>query len=138
MKVLDYARKAPAVSPSSPLAEAANRMLVDASDICLVADGDYVVGLLTTRDLVEAAARGVSPKLAVVEALRGPPLLLEGYEPLWKAAEVMLALGVDAAVVTVGGRCVGVLRAEDIAGLEGQLSEASAFAEVVESYAPPA
>jgi hypothetical protein len=67
-----------------------------------------------------------------------PPLLVEGFEPLWRVAEAMVAARAEVAAVTVGGRFVGVISAEDIAGAEGQLAEAAEFSGLMSSFAPPA
>lgn len=137
MKALDLSRKVPSVKPSDSLADAARLMLEDHCDCVVIAEEDDVVGVVTESDIVEAVARGAKADAPIVEAVASPPLLVEGYEPLWRVAEAMLSTGIKVAVVTVGGRFAGVISSSDIADERGQLLEASRFAEIAEILAPP-
>jgi Predicted signal-transduction protein containing cAMP-binding and CBS domains len=136
VRAVDLARKTALLPYNGKLRDAAAAVLRDGA--CAVVDGDYVMGLLTERDIVGAAARGVPADAPVVEAVDRPPLLVEGVEPLWRVAEAMVAARAEVAAVTVGGRFVGVISAEDIAGAEGQLAEAAEFSGLMSSFAPPA
>ncbi|MEL9991645.1 MAG: CBS domain-containing protein [Thermoproteus sp.] len=137
MKALDLARKAPLIRLGDKLVDAAKAVL-EGCDCVVVVDGDDVVGVVGEDDIVRAVARGATAYTPLAEVLTSPPLLVEGFEPLWKVAEAMLATGLRVAVVTVGGRFAGVISAGDIADGEGQLREASSFAEAVLSASPPA
>ncbi len=132
---MDLSRKAPLVRPTDKLADAAKALL--GNDCVVVVEGDDVLGTITEADIVEAVARGAGADSPVIEAVSSPPLLVEGHEPLWRIAEAMLSTSARVAVVTLGGKLAGVITSSDIADERGQLLEASEFAEIAESLAPP-
>jgi CBS domain-containing protein len=86
--------------------------------LVVTAGGDAPLGVVSERQLLEAAGAGDEERTA--DQLAADPHTVFTDEPLPKAAETMLEAGVThLLVVDSAGRPIGVLSALDIAGILG-------------------
>lgn len=116
--------------PSESLADAARRMRESQVGALAVIDGGRLVGILTERDLVDAMAEGLSPRVTSVAAYMTPePVTVDSDDDCSDAALTMLELGVRHLPVTRGDALVGMVSARDLLAL-------SAWPEAVPPVAP--
>jgi CBS domain-containing protein len=83
-------RNIEAVTPETPLREAARKMSLHNITMLPVCNGPRVVGLLTARDLiVRATAQGCDPQTSQVsEVMTFPPVCGREDQPLEEAADL--------------------------------------------------
>ena len=116
MKV--HAMLSPGVITAEPLeslTDAASRMRESKVGALAVLDAGKLVGILTERDLVDALAEGLSPRVTPVSAYMTPePTTVDADDECSDAALTMLELGVRHLPVTRGGELVGMVSARDL------------------------
>lgn len=112
-------------SADAPLSEAARIMARHRVHAVAVINGDLrrPIGVLSSQDIVAAAARGEDP-IAREVAIR-EPLAVSGDEPLVRATQLMVAHGVAHLVVldARSGYPIGVLSTLDVAAVFGGSSQ---------------
>ena len=101
--------------PLESLADAAGRMRDTKVGALAVMDGEKLVGILTERDLVDAMAEGLSPRVTPVSAYMTPePTTVDADDECADAALTMLEIGVRHLPVTRDGAVVGMVSARDL------------------------
>ncbi len=103
----EMTRKVLAVSPDTPLATAARMMVKGYIHRVLVTDGDVLVGVLSTRDLMRALEEKQSSH-KVGEFMSSPVFTIRDEEPLSEAVERLEKAHVSGLVVVEDGWPVGV------------------------------
>ena len=107
------------VAPGASLGEAATRMLEHRIHRVFVVDGERLVGVLTTTDLVRAASE--STLTGTVDTIMSAPVVTVGVElPLAQAVEQLDRDHVSGLVVTENDWPVGVFAQEDALAAAGQ------------------
>lgn len=110
-----YHPGAAVVRPGDSLRYAARCMREHAVSCVPVMVAGTLFGILTERDLVEAAANGVRPSMARVEDYMNTDLVSATLdEDCAVAAMKMLAIGCRHLPVTDGGNLVGMISARDV------------------------
>jgi CBS domain-containing protein len=106
----------PYAEPGDSLRDAAARMRGHALGTLPVMSGSDLVGVLTERDVVEAAAKGVRPSVAhVADYMNDDPEARVGIDDdIAVAAMKMLAIGCRHLPVVDRGRLVGMVSARDV------------------------
>ena len=108
-------------SADAPLSEAARIMARHRVHAVAVTNGDLrrPIGVLSSQDIVAAAARGEDPTAR--DAAVRQPLAVSGDEPLVHATQLMVRHGVSHLVVldAASGYPVGVLSTLDVAAVYG-------------------
>ncbi len=108
-------------SADDRLSEAARIMARHRVHAVAVTNGDLrrPIGVLSSQDIVAAAARGDDPTAR--EAAVGEPLAVSGDEPLVRATQLMVQHGVSHLVVldAASGYPIGVLSTLDVAAVYG-------------------
>lgn len=109
-------------SPTESLRDAAKKMRRGGSSCLPVLDGDFVVGVVTDRDMVEAVAKGVSPSDAIVnDYMNDVSAVTVSLDDDSSVAEMkMLAIGCSHLPVVDRGRLVGIVSARDLFLIEAR------------------
>ena len=117
------------------LAEAARKMWKQQTGSLLVVDGEDLVGIVTERDILKAAATGTSLTDTRISEVMSKDLVTVGPgTSLREAARVMAERWIRHLPVLDGGKLVGVLSQRDLAGvLAGALNEPEALQQLVEA-----
>jgi CBS domain-containing protein len=104
------------VEPQTTVAEVARLMRVDDCDAVAVISEGRLVGIVTEKDLVQAIADGVNPKLAKAEVIMSAdPATVGTDEEVAVVAVKMTRLGIrHLPVVNQDGEPVGLLSARDL------------------------
>ena len=100
-----------AITPDAPLHTALCLMASGDVRHLPVLDGPHCVGIVVETDLVQAVAVGAAP---VVGPLARPVRTLPVTARRSEAARAVLDSGIDAVLVTDGGRLVGIVTATDL------------------------
>jgi CBS domain-containing protein len=105
----------PYAAPAESLRDAAAEMRRHGlSCLPVMADGE-LIGILTERDIVEAAAKGVAPSVAqVTDYMNDGPVAVSVEDDSSAAGVKMLAIGCRHLPVVDRGELVGVVSARDI------------------------
>jgi CBS domain-containing protein len=106
----------PRVLPSdAPVREAAELLAKPHVENVLVADGDRLVGCVTTAALVAAVAEGRDLRSLAAGELADPAVATVGPDtPLDEALHLMVERGLERLAVTEDGRLLGVLPREPV------------------------
>ena len=111
------------VAPGATLAEAARSMSEARAAACLVGDGERAQGILSERDVLEAAAESGGAALAkpVTERMSRGLVTVRGPELLFEAFARMVDKGIRRLVlVDAEGRALGILGERDLLSARGE------------------
>jgi CBS domain-containing protein len=102
------------VDPTTPLAEAAQRMSDRGVGAALVLSNDHVSGILTERDVLRAVATGPVEGTHVAAWMTREPETVDVSEPTGQAAALMIHGGFRHLPVLEGERPVGIVSIRDL------------------------
>jgi CBS domain-containing protein len=102
------------VDPTTPLAEAAERMTDRGVGAALVLSNDHVSGILTERDVLRAVATGGVEGTKVAAWMTRDPETVDVSEPTGQAAAVMIHGGFRHLPVLDGDKPVGIISIRDL------------------------
>lgn len=121
MRVGDvYTRNVVSASPGEDLEVAASRMDYHGLGCLVVMEGMSLVGLLTERDVLRAAAEGRELRDVVVqEYMTSDVVTAEPEMGVEEAAAAMITLGCRHLPVREHGAIVGMVSARDLLAVEG-------------------
>ena len=121
--------------PDDTIAAAARKMWEQQTGSLLVMDGEDLVGIITERDVLKAAATGASMDDTRISQVMSKYLVTVGPgTSLREAAKVMADRWIRHLPVLDGGRLVGILSQRDLAGvLAVALNEPEALGILVEA-----
>jgi signal-transduction protein with cAMP-binding, CBS, and nucleotidyltransferase domain len=102
------------VDPTTPLAEAAERMCDRGVGAALVLSNDHVSGILTERDVLRAVATGPVEGTHVAAWMTRDPETVDVSEPTGQAAALMIHGGFRHLPVLEGDRPVGIVSIRDL------------------------
>jgi CBS domain-containing protein len=103
------------IAPDSPVAEAAAAMVRESVGSALVMQGPFLVGILTERDVLKAAASGSDLTAVPVSAwMTKDPQAAPPDTPVEDAAQMMLLNGFRHLPVMAGRRVHGVVSLRDL------------------------
>jgi CBS domain-containing protein len=102
------------VDPTTPLAEAAERMSDRGVGAALVLSNDHVSGILTERDVLRAVATGPVEGTHVAAWMTREPETVDVSEPTGQAAALMIHGGFRHLPVLEGDRPVGIVSIRDL------------------------
>jgi|MTBAKSStandDraft_2_1061841.scaffolds.fasta_scaffold00007_352 CBS domain-containing protein len=111
------------VAPGAPLSEAARSMSQARVPACLVGDGERALGILSERDVLDAAAEEGGAALArpVEERMTRNLVTVRGQELLFEAFSRMVDKGIRRLVlVDAEGRALGILGERDLLSARGE------------------
>ena len=103
-----------AVEPGLPLTEVAQRMVARDVGAALVVEGERLLGILTERDVLRAAADGIRDETTVADWMTRDPETMEPDEPIRQAAVLMIHGGYRHMPIVEGERLVGMLSIRDL------------------------
>jgi CBS domain-containing protein len=111
-------------SPADTLRLAAERMWRQQTGSLVVMDGDTMVGIITERDILKAAAQGVDLETTTVDDVMTRDVIT-AYpdEALRDAARTMAAHWIRHLPVTADDAVVGMLSMRDVTGVFAALSK---------------
>lgn len=117
------------------LAEAARKMWKQQTGSLLVLDGEDLVGIVTERDVLKAAAQAMPLDATRISEVMTKDLTTVGPgTSLREAAKIMADRWIRHLPVVDGGRLVGIISQRDLAGvLAGALNEPEALEQLVEA-----
>jgi CBS domain-containing protein len=117
------ARAVVSVAPEDTLGEAAQKMVDEEVGSAVVLDHGRLIGILTERDLLKAAAGRVhSSEARVREWMTPDPVTMTEDMSVEEAGETMIKRGFRHIPVVSGERAVGIVSIRDVA--EWRLKEA--------------
>ena len=102
------------VDPTTPLAEAAERMCDRGVGAALVLSNDHVSGILTERDVLRAVATGGVEGTNVAAWMTRDPETVDVAERTGQAAAVMIHGGFRHLPVLEGDKPVGIVSIRDL------------------------
>jgi CBS domain-containing protein len=122
-------------SPDETLADAARKMWHQQTGSLLVLDGEDLVGIVTERDVLRAAARGTRfEDVRISEVMTKDIVSVPPGTSVREAAKIMADRWIRHLPVLDSGKLVGVLSQRDLAGLlAGALNEPEALQQLVEA-----
>jgi len=96
---------------------------------------EHLVGIITERDILKAAAQGLDLDTARVHEVMGrEPVTVHPSTSLRQAAQIMADRWIRHLPVVENGRLVGIVSQRDLTGvLAGALNEPEALAQLVEA-----
>jgi CBS domain-containing protein len=121
--------------PDDTLAEAARKMWEQQTGSLVVTDGDELIGIVTERDILKAAATGVPlESTRVSDAMTKEVVTAHPGMSLREAAGIMTDRWIRHLPVLDRGALVGILSQRDLAGvLAGALNEPETLERVVDA-----
>ena len=121
--------------PEDTLAEAARKMWRQQTGPLLVLDGDDLVGIVTERDILKAAATGVPlEETRVSDAMTKEVVTAHPGMSLREAAGIMTDKWIRHLPVVDRGALVGIVSQRDLAGvLAGALNEPETLERVIDA-----
>jgi CBS domain-containing protein len=103
------------LASGTPVREAAELLAKPHVESVLVADGDRLLGCVTTEALVAAVAEGRDLRALAASDLADPEVATVGPDtPLDEALHLMVERGLERLAVTEDGRLLGVLPREPV------------------------
>lgn len=136
MRVSEIMTKAAVIdTPDDTLAEAAQKMWNQQTGSLLVIDGEDLVGIITERDILKAAATGTALDTTRISEVMTKDIVTVGPgTSLREAAKVMAERWIRHLPVLDDSKLVGIISQRDLAGvLAGALNEPSALEQLVEA-----
>ncbi|HYV02121.1 MAG TPA: CBS domain-containing protein [Actinomycetota bacterium] len=136
MRVSEIMTNAAVIDQSDDtLAEAARKMWKQQTGSLLVMDGEDLVGIITERDILKAAATGTRlDETRIAEVMSKDLVTVGPGTSLREAAKVMADRWIRHLPVVDGGKVVGIISQRDLAGvLAGALNEPEALTQLVEA-----
>lgn len=104
-----------AVAPEDTLGEAAERMTDEGVGSAVVLDGGRLIGILTERDVLRAAAGRVhSSDARVREWMTADPIVAREETTATESLEIMMANGFRHLPIVEEGRVVGIVSIRDV------------------------
>lgn len=104
-----------AVAPEDTLGEAAERMTDEGVGSAVVLDGGRLIGILTERDVLRAAAGRVhSSEARVREWMTADPIVAREQTTADESLETMMANGFRHLPIVEDGRVVGIVSIRDV------------------------
>jgi CBS domain-containing protein len=104
-----------AVAPEDTLGEAAERMTGEGVGSAVVLDGGRLIGILTERDVLRAAAGRVhSSDARVREWMTSDPIVAREETTATESLEIMMANGFRHLPIVEEGRVVGIVSIRDV------------------------
>jgi CBS domain-containing protein len=104
-----------AVAPEDTLGEAAERMTEEGVGSAVVLDGGRLIGILTERDVLRAAAGRVhSSDARVREWMTADPIVAREETMATESLEIMMANGFRHLPIVEEGRVVGIVSIRDV------------------------
>lgn len=98
------------VAPADTVADVAERLLTRRHDAALVVEGDELIGIVTSTDLLRAMAGRIRcGESTVREWMTAEPVVLDTNAGVGEAAALMARTGLSRLVVIDGGRPVGTV-----------------------------
>jgi CBS domain-containing protein len=121
--------------PDDTLAEAARKMWEQQTGSLVVTEGDELIGIVTERDILKAAATGVAlESTRVSDAMTKDVVTAHPGMSLREAAGIMTDKWIRHLPVVDRGALVGILSQRDLAGvLAGALNEPDTLERVVDA-----
>jgi CBS domain-containing protein len=121
--------------PGDTLAEAARKMWEQQTGSLVVTEGDELIGIVTERDILKAAATGVDlESTRVSDAMTKDVVTAHPGMSLREAAGIMTDKWIRHLPVLDRGALVGILSQRDLAGvLAGALNEPDTLERVVDA-----
>jgi CBS domain-containing protein len=121
--------------PDDTLAEAARKMWEQQTGSLVVTEGDELIGIVTERDILKAAATGVDlESTRVSDAMTKDVVTAHPGMSLREAAGIMTDKWIRHLPVLDRGALVGILSQRDLAGvLAGALNEPDTLERVVDA-----
>jgi len=121
--------------PDDTLAEAARKMWEQQTGSLVVTEGDELIGIVTERDILKAAATGVPlESTRVSDAMTKEVVTAHPGMSLREAAGIMTDRWIRHLPVLDRGALVGILSQRDLAGvLAGALNEPETLERVVDA-----
>lgn len=103
------------IEPNATLADLAGELERQQVGVLAVTTGHGVDGIVSERDLVRAVAARADPDdVWAADVMSEDLVRIDGDEPVWAAAEVMLETGRRHLVIVVDGRVDGVVSIRDV------------------------
>ena len=103
------------IEPTATLYDVATRLDREVVGALLVMPDDDVSGVVSERDIVHAIAHGGAlDDVWAADVMNDEPIRIDLDEPIWAAAERMLAEGVRHLPVVDGSEVVGVVSIRDV------------------------
>jgi CBS domain-containing protein len=103
------------VAPEDTLGEAAERMTGEGVGSAVVLDGGRLIGILTERDVLRAAAGRVhSSDARVREWMTSDPIVAREETTATESLEIMMANGFRHLPIVEEGRVVGIVSIRDV------------------------
>ncbi|MGH8868839.1 MAG: CBS domain-containing protein [Actinomycetes bacterium] len=132
MRVADVMTKASiSESPTDTLRGAAERMWQQQTGSLVVMDAGRLVGIVTERDVLKAAAHGAQlDETLIKDVMTGEVVTTGADSPLRDAARTMAQHWIRHLPVVEGGDVVGILSQRDILGVFAALSREPGAVEI--------
>jgi CBS domain-containing protein len=102
------------VGPRDPLGETAQRMVDRDVGAVLVMEGKELVGILTERDMLRAAAAGIKDDMVVADWMTRDPDTMSPDDTTQHAAVLMIHGGFRHMPLVEGNQVVGMLSIRDL------------------------
>jgi CBS domain-containing protein len=117
------------------LTEAARKMWKQQTGSLLVTEGDDLIGIITERDILRAAATGMPMQDARISEVMTKDVVTVGPgTSVREAAKIMADRWIRHLPVLDGGKLVGIISQRDLTGvLAGALNEPDALQQLVEA-----
>ena len=102
------------VGKSSSLQQVAESMKKPNIGCVIITDKTKPIGIITERDFVNVAAKGIPLFTDVHEAMSSPLITIDSEETVWEASETMKEKGIHKLPVMQNEKIVGIITTTDI------------------------